>query len=99
MPKLEYNDSESVRADDWERRVTLNVNKELVQNLSVGDEVEVTMKATVKEVSEEELPRFGEGEEEGTKTVRRLGIQMSAVEVYKRGDNEFEDMARDEGEY
>jgi len=95
MPKVTYG-SENVRADDWERRVSLNVNKELVQNLNVGDEVEVTMKAVVKEVSEEEMPRFGEEEEEELKTIRRLAVQMDEVEVYKQGKNEFEDLERDE---
>lgn len=99
MPKVEYKGEDGVEVDSFERRVSFPVNKDLVREVSVGDEVEVTIRAKVTEVSEEQMPEMPmpEGEEEEKeKTVRRLGVNMDSVEVYKKGENEFEDMARDD---
>lgn len=98
MPKVSYAGEGNVEVESFERRVSFPVNQKLVQSLNVGDEVEVTIKAKVTEVSEEKMPPMpGEGEEEKeSETVRRLGLEMDEVEVYPRGENEFEDMARDE---
>lgn len=77
------------------RRITLPCDKDTVQELSVGSEVEVTLKGTVKEVREEELPAFDD--EETNETIREVGIEATSVKATK-SDNEFMEMADEESD-
>ena len=38
--------------DEWARRITIPVNSEILQSLSVGGDVEVTLRGKVEELSE-----------------------------------------------
>lgn len=40
--------------DDWRRRVTIPINDEMVEALSVGEEVSVTLRGEVRGLSENE---------------------------------------------
>lgn len=98
MPKITYKDSDPVQAEPFERYLSIPVDADTIQRMQVGDEVTLTVKAEVSEVSErQEMTMYMEREEgsEKEETVRRLGVNMTSVEIYKRGDNEYEDMAED----
>lgn len=88
-PAVSQKEHISVAEDyDWRSRVHLPISKEMVQELSVGDEVTFTITGKVfsTEARENEA-------EEGTKENNEVGLRVSVVKT--AGKNEFEELAED----
>lgn len=90
LPKLKKrkessNDSpvaSSIENDQWRRQIQIPANSAILKSMSVGDEVEVTLKGKVTEITSKEGTEYKE---------QSFDVEVKSVSAYPNEEDEAEE--------